>query len=318
MLYYTLIWQVVGWALIVGSKLTYLIFAMLIKACMVAGLGIGPVTGIFVPTGVVMFLLPPVPGTPVYLAGGILLTRIAEPEFGSFIDGDRCQEIRAPCLDGGAPDANGTCASGETWADPSTGNYEGCDGGFWLGLLYAVCICFILKLFSSALQQKLIGERLGYRVGVRSMIGINSDLVKAIRHILMQPGMKRDKVMCLCGGPDWPTSVTAGILGCKLGRTLYGTLPVVIIVATSAMAGAFLYAKEKGGVYSSLADVVVMIGLMAQLVFMAGAMYYIEDLVQNRPEIIAAMPHAGLRAREPRVRRRRARRPRRADALQLF
>ena len=289
-LYYTLIWQVVGWALIVGSKLTYLIFAMLIKACMVAGLGIGPVTGIFVPTGVVMFLLPPVPGTPVYLAGGILLTRIAEPEFGSFIDGDRCQEIRAPCLDGGAPDANGTCASGETWADRSTGNYTGCDGGFWLGLLYAVCICFILKLFSSALQQKLIGERLGYRVGVRSMIGINSDLVKAIRHILMQPGMKRDKVMCLCGGPDWPTSVTAGILGCKLGRTLYGTLPVVIIVATSAMAGAFLYAKEKGGVYSSLADVVVMIGLMAQLVFMAGAMYYIEDLVQNRPEIIAAMP----------------------------
>lgn len=289
-LYYTLIWQVVGWALIVGSKLTYLIFAMLIKACMVAGLGIGPVTGIFVPTGVVMFLLPPVPGTPVYLAGGILLTRIAEPEFGSFIDGDRCQEIRAPCLDGGAPDANGTCASGETWADRSTGNYEGCDGGFWLGLLYAVCICFILKLFSSALQQKLIGERLGYRVGVRSMIGINSDLVKAIRHILMQPGMKRDKVMCLCGGPDWPTSVTAGILGCKLGRTLYGTLPVMIIVATSAMAGAFLYAKEKGGVYSSLADVVVMIGLMAQLVFMAGAMYYIEDLVQNRPEIIAAMP----------------------------
>ena len=48
-LYYTLIQRVVGWALIVGSKLTYLIFAMLIKACMVAGLGIGPVTGIFVP-----------------------------------------------------------------------------------------------------------------------------------------------------------------------------------------------------------------------------------------------------------------------------
>ena len=57
----------------------------------------------------------------------------------------------------------------------------------------------------------------------------------------------------------------------------------MIIVATSAMAGAFLYAKEKGGVYSSLADVVVMIGLMAQLVFMAGAMGHIEDLVQNRP-----------------------------------
>jgi hypothetical protein len=40
---------------------------------------------IFIAIGVFMFLLPPVPGVPVYLAGGITLTRAAEREFGGFV-----------------------------------------------------------------------------------------------------------------------------------------------------------------------------------------------------------------------------------------
>ena len=42
---------------------------------------IGLVTAIYVGVGLSMFLLPPVPGIPVYLTGGIILTKAAEKEF---------------------------------------------------------------------------------------------------------------------------------------------------------------------------------------------------------------------------------------------
>ena len=48
------------------------------------GLELFATTGIFVGIGLTMFLLPPVPGVPVYLAGGIILTRAAEREGYSF------------------------------------------------------------------------------------------------------------------------------------------------------------------------------------------------------------------------------------------
>ena len=39
-------------------------------------------TGIFVGVGLCMFLLPPVPGAPVYMASGVLLTAAARGQFG--------------------------------------------------------------------------------------------------------------------------------------------------------------------------------------------------------------------------------------------
>ena len=39
------------------------------------------VTAIFAAIGMIMFLLPPVPGTPVYLGAGLLLTSTAEREW---------------------------------------------------------------------------------------------------------------------------------------------------------------------------------------------------------------------------------------------
>ena len=39
-------------------------------------------TGVFIGVGMTMFLLPPVPGAPVYMASGVLLTAAAQPRFG--------------------------------------------------------------------------------------------------------------------------------------------------------------------------------------------------------------------------------------------
>ena len=272
---------------------TYILLSLLIKACKALPHW-GVAVAVFVPVGLIMFLLPPVPGTPVYLCGGVLLVPLCETAFGAPFDPEGCA----------APEPR-----------------EGCHAGFWLAMLFATALCFCMKLAAIVMQQKGIGERLGQRVAVRAAVGINSPTVKAIRFILTQPGMSVGKVMILCGGPDWPTSVRrrhprplrrlrprhhqprlhpqvlrrlrqvfTGILGLNVWSMLYGSVPVVVIVGTSAMAGAFQYAKTKGGPYESLASVALVVGLLAQALFFMGALYYIEDVVQNQAESIRDIP----------------------------
>lgn len=258
-----LIWIILLATVVVGgNKGTYIVLSFLIKVCrMLPSWTI--VVVVFVPIGLTMFLLPPVPGTPVYLCGGVLLVPLCEPHFGAPFDPEGC-----------------------ALPEPR----PGCDAGFWLAMLFATLLCFLMKLMAIVMQQKGIGERLGQRVSVRAAVDINSNTVKAIRHILTQPGMSPGKVMILCGGPDWPTSVFTGILGLNVFSMLYGSIPVIIIVGTSAMAGAFQYAKTKGGAYESLASVALVVGLLAQAVFLMGALYYIEDVVQKKASALKAIP----------------------------
>ncbi len=95
----------------------------------------------------------------------------------------------------------------------------------WVGsIAYSTGIGLVLKLFSSALQQKMIGENLSHFVSVRQFVGINSTLMKAMRLVLGKEGICVSKVSILIGGPDWPTSVLAGIMRLKLLQIMIGTL----------------------------------------------------------------------------------------------
>ena len=176
-----------------------------------------------------MFLLPPVPGTPVYLGAGLLLTSKAESSW----------------------------ATKEYLEAKEVGLY------FWLAAAYAMLVALAIKLLACSLQQKLIGENMRRSVAVRKFVGINSPFMKVMRsphispylpnlpispspfmkvmspylpispkistdlqtspHIsltfmkvmsllLRERGMSLAKVAILVGGPDWPTSVTVGIL----------------------------------------------------------------------------------------------------------
>ena len=58
-------------AQVVVAKFTTLLLSWLITEC--SGMGLYPVTGIIIAIGLFLFLLPPVPGVPIYLTGGILL-----------------------------------------------------------------------------------------------------------------------------------------------------------------------------------------------------------------------------------------------------
>jgi hypothetical protein len=74
------------------------------------------------------------------------------------------------------------------------------------------------------MQQKLIGGLLGKRVGVRRAINVNSDFMRTAKLILTDPAaLTKGKVLILVGGPDWPTSVTTGILGLDILPMLIGT-----------------------------------------------------------------------------------------------
>ena len=72
----------------------------------------------------------------------------------------------------------------------------------WPGaIMYSTGIGLLLKLFSSALQQKGIGENLSHHVKIRQMVSINSPFMKAMRLVLGKDGLSLPKVSILIGGP---------------------------------------------------------------------------------------------------------------------
>jgi len=221
------------------GKMTNVFISWLIQTLLEANTTVGVVCGVFIVTGVVLFMIPPVPGFAVYLCGSFLL-----PQF--------------------LP--------------------------FWEGVIVSSLISFGLKLLALMIQQKLIGELMGNKIAVRSFIGVNSLTMRSIRKILEQPGLGLPKVCILVGGPDWPTSVTTGILKLPLLQMMLGTSPVLIVVTAVTMAGAFQLRKNEGGVWSSTSD--MMLGVASGVMFgsLIASAYYIEETAEKHREELEALP----------------------------
>lgn len=113
--------------------------------------------------------------------------------------------------------------------------------GWICSVLFSTAVGTGLKLFSSAMQQKLIGENLSHFVKIRQFVGINSPLMKAMRLIVGQNGLNTAKVCILIGGPDWPTSVLCGIMRLSVIQIMIGTLPIVILIFPTCLMGALIY-----------------------------------------------------------------------------
>ena len=152
--------------------------------------------------------------------------------------------------------------------------------GFWGAFCLSSTVCMGVKICGVTIQQKVIGEQLGKKVSVRSAVGINTITIRAIRHLLSQPGMTLAKVCILCGGPDWPTSVLTGILRLKLSEMLLGTLPVILLIAPCCLAGAVII-KAGDPTYQTLDVIAKMLGVVAQTAGLMAAMYFIEREVHN-------------------------------------
>jgi hypothetical protein len=202
------------------------------------------VTFLFFILGILMFLVPVIPGLAVYLSAGVIL--------------------------------------GPTCADTF--------GGFIPASIYGAFVVWIMKLIAHIFQQKWIGEMLGRKLWVRSAVGINSPLMKAVRYLLEQPGLSLGKVMILCGGPDWPTSVLCGILRCPLPQILLGLSPICTYSFTSTLAGAFQLKIDDGAEWASAATVFLIVSTLTQVVYGCIALYLIDKIRREKADELAKYP----------------------------
>eukprot|EP00421_Protoceratium_reticulatum_P056916 CAMPEP_0168491294 /NCGR_PEP_ID=MMETSP0228-20121227/69621_1 /TAXON_ID=133427 /ORGANISM="Protoceratium reticulatum, Strain CCCM 535 (=CCMP 1889)" /LENGTH=926 /DNA_ID=CAMNT_0008508025 /DNA_START=41 /DNA_END=2822 /DNA_ORIENTATION=- len=188
-------------------------------------------------SGIICFLLPPVPGLPVYLFAGLIM--------------------------------------GST-----------CPAGFWAGCAISVAIGFVLKLIACAIQQKLIGESLGNSLRIKSEVGLNKPFIRAIEAVLRQPGWSRGKVAILCAGPDWPTSVMAGLLRLPLCQMELGTVPIIVFIAPCTLTGAFYLKKGESEAWTRAANLMVAFATLVNMVMWVSAAWAIQDeLDSNQWEV---------------------------------
>ena len=245
-------WLGVGFVGLVAGigRLTTLFLSWLVRA--LSSTSLPAVTVIMACVGVSMFLLPPIPGVPVYLAGGVLLT----------------------------------ASSMRTFEEGGMGE----DQAFWCGIVYSSVICFLLKLVAVVLQQEGIGKNLGKKVSVRMAVGVNSTSIRAIGRILGESQLTMRKVVILCGGPDWPTSVLTGILGLSVKKMLIGTLPVYFLILPTCAAGAMELKKAESPLYASLAGIIMAVSAACQAVMGVMAVSAVNHEAELHQQEIRAMP----------------------------
>lgn len=158
-------------------------------------------------------------------------------------------------------------------------------GGCVIGILLAL----FSKLVGSACQY-MIGYFLGQNLMIQQQIGVDKVFVRAMEKILRRPGFNPGKVAILVGGPDWPTSVLCGVLKVNLCQMLLGTLPVLFVLAPTAIAGSFQTQQDKQS--KSVASACMIITAVVQplsTMFATQAILHVvstqeEELAKPRPE----------------------------------
>jgi len=111
--------------------------------------------------------------------------------------------------------------------------------GFNVGCLISITFSYLLKMTACAVQMRVIGGPLSESLAVKKAIGVHTPTLKAIKYILSKEGFHADKIAVLCGGPDWPTYVTAGILNLRVSEMLLGGSPVVLMIIPFCLTSAF-------------------------------------------------------------------------------
>jgi len=197
---------------------------------------------IYMAVGLTMFLCPVVPGVPVYITGGIVVTAAAEPSM-----------------------------------------------GFAGGMVLASLVGWMTKMMSVWVQHAGIGARCGQSVAIRQFVAINSVNTRAMRLTLEPPGLNLRKVCILVGGPDWPTTVMTGILGLPVSQMLLGSTPVILLIAPTVMAGAFLLKPPTDTFASSMQSVMLATATLVQGAALMAAFYFISEVANTREEEIRAL-----------------------------
>ncbi|CAK0844395.1 unnamed protein product [Prorocentrum cordatum] len=152
---------------------------------------------------------------------------------------------------------------------------------FWVGALVNIAVGLLLKLVACAVQQKCIGELLGRSLSVRRAVGVHKPMIRCIEAELRQPGWTVGKVAILCGGPDWPTSVLAGVLRLSLWQCELGTLPIIFFVIPCALTGSFYLKKGSSPIWSRAANLMTLLSLLVSLLLWMLALWAIQGRLEK-------------------------------------
>jgi len=218
------------------AKVTYMFLSWLNE--LLSQLDFAVVVVLVVLIGLTMFLLPPVPGVPVYVfAGVVIASKGIEPD-----------------------------GIGYTWA-----------------IVIALSVSFLLKLVA-CVSQYAIGYFLGKSVRIQQLIGVDKVFTRAIEAILKEPGLTLGKVAILVGGPDWPTSVTCGILSMDMLQMVLGTLPVIVVTGPCVLAGAFLIKADpkEHSQWNMLSHSALSAAALSNMVSCCGAAFMVLEKVSRQ------------------------------------
>jgi len=240
-----ILWSVIIFSLSFIGKWTYLALSALAEA--IEDWNVFAVIVLLSFIGFCVFMNPLMPGPVVYMLCGVVIT------------GKFCSM--------GRDDEDDPCSTAMLWT----------------GFIIASITCLVTKLIAVC-GQMLIGRTFGQRVSILRMCGVEKPLMRAIEWVLKKPGLFPGKVFVLCGGPDWPTSVVCGLLGCGYGQICLGTTPMGIFLLPSAFAGSVLNMTD--GVWKAISSLVLLLSLVSQAALSMLALTAVgEFLGSDDPEI---------------------------------
>lgn len=245
-------WTSIGLKIIVLGELFFTLQVGVLKATYVflsylnetlASQDMATVCALVFAIGSAMFLLPPVPGLPVYVFSGIILSSKGDSE---------------PAI------------------------------GFWGGIIIASFLSLATKLFA-CVGQFMIGYWAGKSLKVQQLIGVDKVTTRAIERVLKQRGLNAGKVAVLVGGPDWPTSVTCGIIGVNIPQMLLGTLPVVTLTIPCILAGACMGKVIPGeeSAWNLASSAATATAAMVNMVAMVYAVFTVSKTIQKYGDQLA-------------------------------
>jgi len=168
---------------------------------------------------------------------------------------------------------------------------RGTEQGFWVGAVVNIVMCWFLKLAACAVQQVCIGGMLGKSRWVRQTVGVHKPGIRCIEAVLRKKGWSVGKVAILCGGPDWPTSVLAGVLKLSLLQCELGTIPIIFFVLPCAMSGSLYLRKGESEMWSKSANLMIVSSVMVNMILWALAAWAIQNqLEQGYDELTRPLP----------------------------
>lgn len=166
-----------------------------------------------------------------------------------------------------------------------------CPFGFWWGAIISIFVGLLMKLVACAVQQEGIGGLMGRSLVIRQTAGVHKTMVRSIEHVLRDKGFTAGKVAILCGGPDWPTSVLAGILRLPLLEMEIGTLPIIGFITPFGLSGSLRLKSGESAMWENSAQLMLVSAFLVNLILWALAGWACQQaLEKNRWELTRPLP----------------------------